>query len=102
MNTAYTVRLSIKFIDDLDDIMDFFFETTQDVALVLNIEKQILEAIKTLEYMPMRCPKMLSNQEINVFTFQKLPMKCYFTIDEINKIVDVVHIRHNRENPKCV
>lgn len=100
--SKYDVNLSATALNDLENLLFFYFERSNDWDFVEKLENRIFDKIKTLDFMPQRCKKFAKHSEIYVMPFVNLPIQVYFAIDEAKKSVNVIHIRHSKENPQTI
>ncbi len=93
----YQVVLRDEVLTDIEDLLGFYLENSQDYALVLRLESVIFDACDSLAVMPMRHPTAVFSTRIRKFKIPKFPILVYFEIMP-NYQVQVWHILHGASN----
>ncbi len=98
--TKYSVDISEPAENDLRDIIRYVSSQLSAPVSALKLMSLLEEAMGSLSNNPQRCP-ILVDERLSQLGYRKLIVKKYvvfFSIDEINKVVDVERILYGRRD----
>lgn len=96
----YRVDVSEPAENDLRDIVRYISAQLSAPLSAANMMDAIEEALRSLAFMPQRCPNV-NDERLAMMGYHKLLVKNYivfFTIDEKLKVVNVERILYSRRN----
>jgi plasmid stabilization system protein ParE len=86
----YKVLITDSAIDDLKDIVAFIAE--DDATAAVRVGERLIERALSLGMMPARCPYHDAVRGIRKMT--AAPFQLYYTCDESNAVVNILHCWH--------
>ncbi len=96
VDIVFDIKLTEQAEDDIDEILSYYLQISQELALTERIYDVIYQSIDGLAFMPMRCAKADFSPKLHKLITPKFPIIIYFTID--HHTVTVIHVLHGAQD----